>query len=182
MSIFQELKRYCQYKQVCYDPKNRGEECTCSYDAAYRKSFKDLPKCEEGNCPFIKILEKEPESLTTNKICKCYEDVDTYFGRGRCLGTKEIDPCACGGDESKCDFYPEKREKTEEPRNDLKEYGEQQQALDKQEKKIVKGNQIMPGVYTTECPSCGTTLQKISGLKPNYCPWCGQHLDWKGLQ
>lgn len=28
---------------------------------------------------------------------------------GRCNGTKERDVCNCGGDVSKCDFYPEKR-------------------------------------------------------------------------
>ena len=33
----------------------------------------------------------------------------TYSGESRCLGTKEIDRCGCEGDESKCDFYPEKR-------------------------------------------------------------------------
>ena len=27
----------------------------------------------------------------------------------RCSGTKEVDLCNCGGDRSKCDFYPEKR-------------------------------------------------------------------------
>lgn len=31
------------------------------------------------------------------------------FGRPCCYGTKEKDMCACGGDEAKCDFYPEKR-------------------------------------------------------------------------
>ena len=29
----------------------------------------------------------------------------------RCYGTKEREICQCGGNESKCDFYPEKREK-----------------------------------------------------------------------
>lgn len=29
---------------------------------------------------------------------------------GVCYGTKECEPCACGGDETKCDFYPEKRQ------------------------------------------------------------------------
>lgn len=29
----------------------------------------------------------------------------------RCWGTRECDPCSCGGDETKCDFYPEKRSK-----------------------------------------------------------------------
>ena len=28
---------------------------------------------------------------------------------GRCLVTKEIDECKCGGDTTNCDFYPEKR-------------------------------------------------------------------------
>lgn len=30
---------------------------------------------------------------------------------GVCWGTKETDECDCGGDETKCDFYPEVREK-----------------------------------------------------------------------
>ena len=28
---------------------------------------------------------------------------------GVCWGTKECDECSCNGDESKCDFYPKKR-------------------------------------------------------------------------
>lgn len=31
---------------------------------------------------------------------------------GVCWGTKEMDICSCGGDKTKCDFYPEVREKT----------------------------------------------------------------------
>ena len=30
---------------------------------------------------------------------------------GVCWGTKEIDECSCGGDRTKCDFYPEVRDK-----------------------------------------------------------------------
>lgn len=30
---------------------------------------------------------------------------------GRCMGTKNCEICSCNGDESKCDFYPEKRNK-----------------------------------------------------------------------
>lgn len=46
--------------------------------------------------------------------CKCYNvRIDRIYGNevkyGVCLGTKEVDRCNCGGDESKCDFYPEKR-------------------------------------------------------------------------
>lgn len=52
--------------------------------------------------------------------CKCYtETVEFYYKNeyrkcqrvvGRCMGTKEREECACKGDESMCDFYPEKRE------------------------------------------------------------------------
>ena len=52
--------------------------------------------------------------------CKCYRqrnkihylpDVDNFELQmeGYCIGTKEYDPCSCGGDPSKCDFYKDKR-------------------------------------------------------------------------
>lgn len=49
--------------------------------------------------------------------CKCYHEVPSSPSLGiigRCYGTKERDVCSCGGDESKCDFYPEKRAAAEE--------------------------------------------------------------------
>ena len=54
--------------------------------------------------------------------CKCYNvRIDRIYGNemkyGVCLGTKEIDRCNCGGDESKCDFYPEKRKAAEKKMN-----------------------------------------------------------------
>ena len=47
-------------------------------------------------------------------VCDSYT---TYSGESRCLGTKEVDRCNCGGDESKCDFYPEKRKTAEKKMN-----------------------------------------------------------------
>lgn len=46
------------------------------------------------------------------KKCSCYREIpnDKY---GRCNGTRECDICGCGGDEAKCDFYPEKRKAAE---------------------------------------------------------------------
>lgn len=55
--------------------------------------------------------------------CKCYEETWEIVGwlgpdefirkhRYRCNGTRERDECSCGGDRTKCDFYPEVREKT----------------------------------------------------------------------
>ena len=40
--------------------------------------------------------------------------IDAY---GVCLGTKEQNRCNCYGDESKCDFYPEKRKAAEKKMN-----------------------------------------------------------------
>ena len=62
--------------------------------------------------------------------CNCWEErieykplhnmignPDVAIPYGVCLGTKEIDRCDCGGDESKCDFYPEKRKGAEKKMN-----------------------------------------------------------------
>lgn len=57
------------------------------------------------------------------QICDCYHTkiekrymYDTITGRaipygreiGVCYGTRECDPCKCGGDRKKCDFYKDK--------------------------------------------------------------------------
>ena len=47
-------------------------------------------------------------------VCDSYT---TYSGESRCLGTKEVETCSCGGDESECDFYPEKRKAAEKKMN-----------------------------------------------------------------
>lgn len=44
--------------------------------------------------------------------CKCYHAERNFVGKiGVCWGTKECEACSCGGDESKCDFYEDKRKK-----------------------------------------------------------------------
>lgn len=67
------------------------------------------------------------------KKCNCYEErtekhyftdfergLNYAYGKtaeyenrtyGVCGGTKECERCSCGGDKSKCDFYPEERKK-----------------------------------------------------------------------
>ena len=62
--------------------------------------------------------------------CNCWEErieykplhniignPDVAIPDGVCLGTKEVDRCNCGGVESKCDFYPEKRKVAEKKMN-----------------------------------------------------------------
>ena len=50
--------------------------------------------------------------------CKCYY---TEGGKGLCYGTKERDPCDCGGDESLCDYYPAKRNRCKDPEQYLQQ-------------------------------------------------------------
>ena len=49
--------------------------------------------------------------------CDCHH-TQRYYANGylrsikyECWGTRERDECSCGGDRTKCDFYPEVREK-----------------------------------------------------------------------
>ena len=42
----------------------------------------------------------EKPRTTTEKPETCI-----YYRDGKCIGTKEIDPCSCGGTKEKCDFY-----------------------------------------------------------------------------
>jgi hypothetical protein len=48
--------------------------------------------------------------------CKCYHAEKNYIGRiGVCWGTKECEACSCGGNEAKCDFYEEVRQRVKKP-------------------------------------------------------------------
>lgn len=45
-------------------------------------------------------------------ICLCYHNEQNFLHEGGvCYGTKEKEPCSCGGNPVKCDFYEEVREK-----------------------------------------------------------------------
>lgn len=55
-----------------------------------------MKKCDS----YVQMVEKKFD-LVENEI-----KTRNY---GRCLGTKEIDECKCGGNTAECDFYPEKR-------------------------------------------------------------------------
>ena len=45
----------------------------------------------------------------TKRIAGWYRDEPLYKTIQICNGTKEREECSCDGDESKCNFYPEKR-------------------------------------------------------------------------
>ena len=57
--------------------------------------------------------------IPPSERCECYckdeylegyslQGEPVYKIRHRCFGTKEKDPCTCGGDKRKCDYYREK--------------------------------------------------------------------------
>ena len=78
--------------------KRVGNISTCVYY---------YPTCSEcgkvGNETYKYCPHCGAKMISEGKTCDCYCD-------GTCTGTKEIDPCSCGGDKSKCDFYDYVRE------------------------------------------------------------------------
>ena len=49
-------------------------------------------------------------------ICECYRAEKNFLWKvGVCWGTAERDACSCGGNKSKCDFYPSVREEGKKP-------------------------------------------------------------------
>jgi hypothetical protein len=72
-----------------------------SSDGGY--SSWELYKNEVSGVECMEILSEEQEMK-----CSCFRE---QYGKTVCYGTKEIDVCSCGGDKSKCNFYPEVRKK-----------------------------------------------------------------------
>ena len=109
--------------------------------------------------------------------CHCYHTqkktlytYDQWSGRpiahdievGICWGTKECDECSCEGDETKCDFYPEVREKAKQ--------------------KNPNAWVITENGCVITCPNCGERLELCypDGTEVRYlphCPWCGKKLE-----
>lgn len=88
------------------DRKKKCSDCNFIIDSWCAHVYNYCPNCGAK-------MSKAPY------ICECYrESVEFYYKNdyrklqrvvGRCIGTKEREECACGGDESMCDFYPERR-------------------------------------------------------------------------
>lgn len=110
--------------------------------------------------------------------CNCYiEDQELidytplmkpiYKVVSRCRGTKERDECSCGGDEAKCDFYPEKRSAAQ-ARKVAKDF--------QAEKWIEEFDGCYPDGYPRSRYRhawCEVEDKTISSVYP-YCPYCGK--------
>ena len=63
-----------------------------------------MSKCD---CYHEQIINNPPKSIIkNNQFHSTHGNIITI---SKCWGTKECEECTCGGDTSKCDFYPEKR-------------------------------------------------------------------------
>lgn len=126
-------------------------------------------------------------------MAKC----DCYFQHGSkflCYGTKEMEECSCGGDKSKCDFYPEKRQQKPKTKRQIVDVQEAKNfidanwpndpllkrivfnLLDKLPKvdtvEVVHGRWIDAREYCGDylCSNCDALY---GTNKFNYCPHCG---------
>ena len=97
-------ERYCTN---CGYEKCKGPNSDTFNECKYRTELNYKCSCyheEKRNAPLSDfqqgvLFAKTGLNITTTQITI-----------GRCYGTKECEECTCGGNESKCDFYPKKRE------------------------------------------------------------------------
>lgn len=54
----------------------------------------------------LKWYEENDPRLKASDVCDAYH---IEYGRFVCYGTKEREPCSCGGSKRLCNFYPEYR-------------------------------------------------------------------------
>lgn len=89
-------------KAVALALKKLAPSTADSLQAAAEMLEADGERCAE----IARLLSGEPKAQmhSQQNVCACY-----IAEIQRCSGTKEVDSCNCGGDRSKCDFYPEKR-------------------------------------------------------------------------
>ena len=72
----------------------------------------------EENVPEVQDIPARKEAAKTARVventspynnlevCNCYMRDGYVDGDGpRCMGTKEVEHCSCGGDKTRCDFY-----------------------------------------------------------------------------
>lgn len=106
--------------------------------------------------------------------CDCYHQ-HTYRDvsgavdviRYECYGTKERDMCSCGGDRTKCDFYPDVREKALAESEKVCQFCSQFD-FDKARITVDKyGAKV-------ELAICNTEFPKEEQFK--YCPLCGRKI------
>ena len=116
-------------------------------------------------------------------MAKC----DCYFQHGLkflCYGTKEMEECSCGGDKSKCDFYPEKRQQKPKPKSQLVDVKEAKTFIDANWPNDPLLKQIvfnlldkLPKVDTVEVAR-GHWIE-LPSMEPDYaCSECGRSYAW----
>ena len=136
-------------------------------------------------------------------MAKC----DCYFQHGLkflCYGTKEMEECSCGGDKSKCDFYPEKRQQKLKAKRQIVDVQEAKNFIDANWPNDPLLKQIvfnlldkLPKVDTVEvvhsswilnddgsgtCKNCHRTTKNCWDYDSwmNYCPKCGADMRGDG--
>lgn len=92
--------------QVCQVVAFALEKLAPAAAESLREAAEMLEADGERCAEIARLLSGEPKAQTSSQqnVCACY-----IAEIQRCGGTKEVDLCNCGGDRSKCDFYPEKR-------------------------------------------------------------------------
>ena len=78
--------------------------CGKNHDTAYAADFGSLVFFSEeaAKVALDKILVERRKPEKEIELCSCWH---LGYNGWYCSGTREQDPCKCGGDKTKCDFY-----------------------------------------------------------------------------
>lgn len=98
---YEKLKNFCdkiEAKEVYGAELDVNVNHDCPYELLRMQQRKmgDLLHILELRA-IIEGINLEQE-IVSNDMCDSWRS-------GKCLGTPEIDPCSCGGNKQKCDFY-----------------------------------------------------------------------------
>ena len=127
---------------------------------------------ENGMCTLSEEDCSYHSCNTKKKICKCYHAERNFIGKiGVCWGTKECEACSCGGDESKCDFYEEKRKKATPKITNA----DRIRAMTDEELAERFASACPPKDATNRC--CLYYFQESNGCKDCWLDWLKQEVD-----
>lgn len=129
--------------------------------------------------------------------CNCYHE---EYNRPECWGTKERDFCSCGGDETKCNFYPDKRAASKCTYEETREQfllalnsnaylnmctcSDMINAINALEKQIPVEHyhtnviEVNDKIRVSVCPSCLWMNYTYKDEFPKFCNKCGQRIKW----
>ena len=107
---FKDMSEFCEW--LCQHANDIPEAGIVWFIKTHAEQ-QEWIKVGDGKRKFSDLPPLLPQEVFMSN-CSCYHPIiyskHPPIYRDECWGTKEREECSCGGDERKCNFYPEKRQ------------------------------------------------------------------------